>query len=491
MFDIAVIFAPANIFFTFLGTLIGVTVGAIPGITTTMTIALFLPFTFGMAPISSFGLLLGIYAGGQFGGSIAAILINTPGTPSSTATVLDGYPMAQQGKGLEALSTAVISSFVGGIFSCFILIVFASRLAQITLQFGPAEYFAVGVFALSIVANLSADNLIKGFISANIGLLLATIGMDPITGAIRLTFGYRAMIGGIHFIAALTGLFAICEVISKLEKKDKAIDNVAEISGKMVSLSTLKANTFNFIRSCIIGVIVGVTPGTGGSTAAWLSYNEAKRGSKNKESFGKGNVEGVVAPETANSALTGGCLVPVLTLGIPGDAATAVILGAFMIHGLTPGLGLFTNHPEVVTGIYTMLILSNIFVLVLGLGGARLFAKVLQIPTNILMPLVFIICLTGAYASNLSIFNMQVAFVLGVFAYILKKADFPIPPILLGIILQPIIEANFRRALTMSHGSFAIFLRPISLLFLSISVAAFLFPIISAQYYRYKNNSTA
>ena len=491
MFDIAAVLTPTNITFTFIGAVIGIVFGAIPGISNSMAVALFLPFTFGMEAIAGFGFLLGIYAGGNYGGAIPAILINTPGTPSASATVLDGYPMAQQGRAVEALSAAAISSFIGGIFSCVILIALAPRLARIALLFGPAEYFAVGVFGLSIVASLSTDSFIKGFIAAGLGLLMATVGMDPITGSIRLTFGNRALIGGINFIPALVGLFAVPEVLSKLEgifKKDKSMENLVNISGRMVSLKTLKANAFNFIRSCIIGVLVGIAPGTGGSTSAWISYSEAKRASKNKELFGKGAIEGIIAPETANSALTGGCLVPMMTLGIPGDAITAVILGAFLIQGLPVGPDLFKNHPDVVTGIYAMLILANIFMFMFGMLGIRIFTKILMIPTNILMPFVLVLCLIGSYASNLAIFSMKVTFVLGLFAYVLKKANFPRSPILIGIIPGPIIEANFRRAITISHGSLSIFLRPISFTLLLISVFAFLYPILSHQYGKYKKS---
>jgi len=480
--------------FTFIGTTVGVTFGAIPGISTSMTIALFLPFTFGMEAVAAFGFLLGIYAGGNYGGAIPAILINTPGTPSASATMLDGYPLAQQGRAVEALSAAAISSFVGGIFSSIILIMLAPRLAQLALMFGPAEYFAVGVFGLSVVASLSTNNFLKGFIAAGLGLLIATIGMDPMTGAMRLTFGIGYMRGGIHFIPALIALFAVPEVISKLEeiyKKDKSVENLVSISGKMVSLKTLIANTFNFIRSCIIGVIVGIAPGASGAIAAWISYNEARRGSKNKELFGKGNIEGVIAPETANSALTGGCLVPMMTLGVPGDAITAIILGAFLIQGLPVGPELFSNHPDVVTGIYIMLIMANIFMFTYGMLGIRIFAKLLMIPVNILMPFVLVLCLVGAFANSSSIFEMKIAFGLGVVAYIFKKADFPAPPILIGIILGPIMETNFRRAITISHGSLSIFTRPISLTLLLISVCAFLFPILSQQYNKYKKSKSA
>ena len=492
MFDIAGIFTLSNIFFNFLGVVIGIVFGATPGINIAMTVALFLPFTFAMDPITSFSLLLGIYAGGTYGGSITAILIRTPGTPAAAATVLDGYPMAQQGRAAEALSIAAIASFIGGIFSCGVLIILASRLAKVALVFGPAEYFAIGVFGLSIVASLSTDDFIKGFIAAGLGLLLATIGMDPITGSIRLTFGSRDMIGGIEFIPVLIGLFAVAEVMLKLEEifRGKAVGNVVSVSGKMASLKIWKAHAINVIRSSIIGVIVGIIPATGGGTASWIAYNETKRASKNKALFGKGAPEGVVAAEAANNAVTGGALVPLLTLGIPGDVVTAVILGAFLIHGISPGPELFRQHSHVVTGIYAMLMLANVFMLIIGLAGIRMFTQILKIPTNILMPLVLVICLVGAYASNLSIFNMQVALVIGVIGYILNKANFPVAPILLGVILEPIVESNFRRAISMSHGSFSIFLRPISLTFLVISLSAFLFPILSKQYGKYKERKS-
>jgi len=486
--DIANIFSLTNIVINFFGVVIGIIFGAIPGINTTMTVALFLPFTFGMAPITAFGFLLGMYVGGTYGGSITAILIKTPGTPAAVATVFDGYPMAQQGRAAEALSIAGIASFIGGIFSCAILIILAPRLARVALLFGPAEYFAVGVFGLSIVASLSTDNFIKGIIAAGFGLLIATVGMDPITGALRLTFGNRSMMGGVEFVSALIGLFAISEVFCKLETifKDKAIENIASVSSRMVSLKTLKENTVNFIRSCFIGVTVGIIPATGAATAALISYNEAKRASKNKELFGNGSAEGIIAAETANNAVTGGALVPLLTLGIPGDVITAVILGAFLIQGLSPGPNLFVQHGHVVRGIYALLILSNIFMLAIAIVGLRVFEKVIKIPTNILMPLVLVVCLTGAYVTNLSYFNMKVALVLGVIGYIFNKAKFPVAPVLLGIILEPIVESNFRRALTISHGSYDIFLRPICFVFLLISLLAFLFPIITKQYGKYK-----
>ncbi|MCL2568973.1 MAG: tripartite tricarboxylate transporter permease [Oscillospiraceae bacterium] len=487
-FDFALIFSLTNLVTNFLGVFIGIIFGAIPGISTAMTVALFLPFTFAMEPIQAFAFLLGLYVAGTYAGAITAILIKTPGTPAAAATVLDGYPLAQQGRANEALSIVTIASFIGGSFGSLILILLAPRVASVALMFGPAEFFAIGLFGLSIIASLSTENFLKGILAACLGVLVSTVGMDPITGSIRMTFGYMPLIGGIEFISVLIGLFAVSEILTKLEKiaREKAIGDIS-VEGKMVSLKTIKDNAFNIVRSCIIGILVGIIPAIGTGTGAWISYNEAKRGSKNKDLFGKGSTEGLFAAETANSAVTGGSLIPTLTLGIPGDVITAVMLGAFLIQGLTPGPALFRDHPEVVTGIYVMFILSDVFMIILGLLGIRLFAKILKVPLDILMACVLVVCLLGAYAYNLSILNMRIALIAGVVGYIFQKAKFPVPPVILGLILGPLVESNFRRALTISHGSFDIFItRPISALFIFIAVMAFVAPILSKQYKKYK-----
>ncbi|MDW7661885.1 MAG: tripartite tricarboxylate transporter permease [Bacillota bacterium] len=474
-------FALSNIMFCFLGTCIGIVFGAIPGLTTTMAIALFLPFTFGMAPVPAFALLLGLYVGGVYGGSITAILINTPGTPAAAATALDGYPLAKQGKALEALSLATIASFIGGIFSCIVLILLAPRLATVALKFGPPEYFAISLFGLSMVATLSSKNMMKGIIAACFGLLIATVGIDPITGSHRFTFGTLQLVAGIELIPALIGLFAISEVLTKLETiyRDKGIGTMEKIKGKFISMKILKANIFNFLRSSVIGTVIGIIPATGVGMANWISYNEAKRMTKDPDLFGEGSYEGVAASETANNAVTGGALVPLLTLGIPGDVMTAILLGALMIQGLAPGPKLFLERPEVVTGIYGMLALANIFMLVIGLGLINLFVKIIKVPANVLMPLVLVMCFIGSYALHNRLFDVYMTLMFGVIGYILIKAKFSLPPILLGIILGPLIEANFRRAITMSRGNLSIFFqRPISAIFIVIALAAFIFPIL-------------
>ena len=482
-----------NLLFCFIGTAVGIMFGAIPGLTSTMGVALMLPFTFGMGPVEAFALLLGIYCGGTFGGSITAILIRTPGSPASAATVLDGYPLAKQGKASKALSMAVTASAVGGLFSCIVLICVAPQLAKIALKFGPPEYFAVGIFGLSIVAGLSAGNLKKGILAAAFGLCLTTIGLDPMTGNTRYTFGMVGLMGGISFIPVLIGVFAISEVLFNLEsRKEQAREEITDLHGERLRLSDLKSNIGNFIRSAIIGTAIGIIPATGSGVAGWISYNTARNSSKKPELFGNGSLEGLVASETSNNAVTGGALVPLLTLGIPGDVVTAIMMGALMLQGLTPGPNLFTQNVDIINGIYIMLFISNIFMLLIGLTGIRLFVKVLRIPTQVLMPLVLILCLVGAYAIQNSVLDMSIALLMGIIGYLLRKAEYPLPPLLLGMVLGSIIESNFRRALTISLGSLSIFVtRPICLAFLLISVISCLTPSLQTLYHAFKSRGNA
>ncbi len=480
MGNLVEVFSLSNILFCCMGVFVGITFGCMPGLTATMGIVLFLPFTFSMNPIASFALLLGIYVGGVYGGSITAILIKTPGTASSAATVLDGYPLAERGEGSEALSMATIASFIGGVFSCVALILLAPQLARVALKFGPAEYFAVGVFGISIVSSISSNNLIKGLLSALFGLLIITIGMDPVEGNLRFAFGNYNLAAGINATPALIGMFAIAEVLEKVETiyKNKVKKTVTVIQGKMVSPKVIKANALNLLRSSIIGTAIGIIPATGTGVASWLSYNEAKRASKEPELFGNGSYEGIVASEAANNAVTGGALIPLLTLGIPGDIVTAVMMGALIIQGITPGPKLFTDQKDIVTGIYLMLLLANVFMLIFGLSGVRLFIKVLKVPVEYLMPIVAVLCFVGAYAVQNSLFDLNVVLIMGIIGYIFNKVKIPIPPMLLGILLGKILEANLRRALVISHGDWSIFLtRPICLGLLILSALSFVWPI--------------
>lgn len=482
--NILSVFSVINILLNLVGVIIGTIFGFLPGLSATMGVALMMPFTFGMEPTSAFALLLGVYCGGIYGGSITAILIRTPGTPASAATVLDGYPLTEQGQARLSLSTATMASFVGGIFSCVVLIFGARAVANFALKFGPPEYCAVALFGLSMVASLSKKNIFKGIISAGVGLMLSTIGLDKITGTARFTLGNSNMVGGIELVSALIGLFALTEVFSKLEgiRTMKPYAKVGEIGGQGMKWKTLFSKYgFNMLRSSIIGTIVGIIPATGSGTASWISYNEAMRVSKNPEKFGHGEVHGIVASETANNAVTGGALIPLLALGVPGDSVTAIMMGSLMIQGLTPGPSLFTNHIDTINGIFVMMILANIFMLILGLSGVRAFLQVLKVPTSTLMTCVLVLCCIGAYAIRNNIFDVGVALVLGIIGYLFSKADYPATPALLGLILGGTIEANFRRAVTMSGGSLSVFVtRPISCVFLVVAAAAFLWPVISA-----------
>ena len=472
-----------------LGTAAGIVFGFLPGLSATMGVALLMPFTFNMGIMDSMALLLGVYCGGIYGGSITAILIRTPGTPAAAATVLDGYPLTQKGKAKEALSAATLGSTLGGLFSCVILILLARVVAAVALKFGAQEYFAVGIFGMSMVTALSGKNLRKGIISALLGLMLSTIGMDTISGATRFTMGNTYMMAGIETVTALVGLFAISEIFQKVQKgRDEQKSTVEAYTGKNLSLFRLiKEHPVNLLRSSIIGTIVGIIPATGGGTASWMSYNEARRGSKDPDSFGKGNIDGVIASETANNAVTGGALVPLLALGVPGDTVTAVLLGALMLQGVTPGPMLFVDHVDTVNGIYVLMILANIFMCILGMVGVKLFLKVLKVPSSALTACVLALCCIGAFAVRGYTFDIKCALVLGVLGYLFSKTDYPIPPILLGLLLGSTVESNFRRAMSQTGGDWTTFFsRPISCVLLIISIIAFCYPIAKAIIHHFK-----
>ena len=341
------IFTLSNILWIVFGTLTGIIIGAIPGLTVTMGIALLLPVTFGMNPLPAISMLLGIYAGGMYGGSITAILINTPGTPAAAATSLDGYPLAQKGEAGRALKMAIYSSTVGGLFSAFMLILIAPQLAKLALRFGPAEYTALVLLGLTVIAGISGSSLIKGLIAGSLGLLMSTIGLDPMLGVPRLTFGSIYLTSGLSTVPVLIGLFAIAEIFVNTENigvEGKTM-KLAKISGdQKVTFKEFRSHFWTMIKGSIIGTYIGIIPGIGSGVSAFVSYNEAKRSSKHPENFGKGEMAGVVASESANNGATGATLIPLLTLGIPGDVVTAVLLGAFMIQGLTPGPLLFKDH---------------------------------------------------------------------------------------------------------------------------------------------------
>lgn len=473
------IFNFTDIFIILIGVTLGILVGSIPGLTATMTIALLLPFSFGLSPVASILLMVSVFIGAIYGGSIAAIILNIPGTPAAAATLIDGYPLAQKGEVGKALSIAAVASFVGGMISTISLILFSPWLAKIALNFSAGEFLALAVFGLSIIATISGENVIKGLLAACLGLLVAIIGMDPVTAFPRYTFGTNELMNGINLIPALIGLFGVSQVLLFIEQKNSKINSAAKkIKVKIISIKETFQLSITMIRSGVIGTFIGAIPGAGGDIAAFVSYNEAKRWSKDKSKFGKGEYKGIAAPEAGNNGVTGGTMIPLLTLGIPGDAAAAVMLGAFLIHGLQPGPLLFVNNSDLVYGLFSGMIIANCFMLLLGLVLVRYFAKIVKIDTRVLMPIILVLCVIGSFAMNNSIFDVYVLLLFGIIGYFTSKLKIPVSPIILGLILGPMIEENFRRAMILNDGSLSfLYTRPITLIFLILALLTVFSPI--------------
>lgn len=463
------------------GTVVGIVIGALPGLSVNMGIALLFPLTFAFQGIGGILMLLGIYCGAIYGGSISAILLNTPGTPASAATTLDGYPMAvKHGEPGRALGLSTFASTFGGIFSTICLVIFSPQLAKVAVQFSKPEYFALAVFGISIITSVSSKSVLKGLIGGLIGLFIATIGIDAMSGMLRFTFGTTYLMGGISFIPILIGLFAFSQVLASVEDsyKKKYIKHNVKIKRVFPTFKDLKRVAVTLLRSSFIGTFIGCVPGTGGDIASFISYDQAKRWSKYKDNFGNGEPEGIVAPESGNNAVSGGAMIPMLTLGIPGDGATAIMLGAFLVQGLQPGPLLFTQHaPEVYT-VFIGLLVANIVMGFFGFSLIRLFVKVINIPNEILLPIIFTLTFVGAYSYNNSIIDVFIMVAAGFLGYFMNKMDFSMSSIVIGIILGSLAEANFRGALIMSDGNLSIFFsRPICAAFLIVAIASLLSPL--------------
>lgn len=463
---------PLHFPFLFFGVAGGIIVGALPGLTASVGIILLLPFIYHLDASTAMVMLCGMFCGAIYGGSISAILISTPGTPSAAATVLDGYPLAQKGEAGKAIGVATIASATGGIISTFCLMFIAPQLARVAIKFGPEEYFALMIFGLTIIASVSGKSLIKGLISGFFGLLIATVGLDPVTGYARFSFNIPNLMTGFTLLPVLIGLFAISQIFVQLETVGIKIRHYKqEIKNVLPSFKELKKLFVVIIPCSFLGTFIGVIPGTGGAIASFLAYSEAKRWSKNPESFGKGNIIGVAAPEAANNGTTGGAMVPLLSLGIPGDVVTAVMLGALLLIGIRPGPLLFTEHPEIVNPIFAGMLLANVLILLLGILSVRLFPQVLKTPNSILFPVIFTLCFLGAFSLNNSVYDMFIALVFGIIGYIMRKNGFPVAPVVLGVILGPILEDELGRALIISHGDWTVlFQSPIAIFFYTISI---------------------
>lgn len=435
------------------GVAIGVVGGAIPGLSATMAVALTLPFTFSMQPITGILLLLGVYKGGIFGGSIPAILIKTPGTPASSATILDGYPMAEKGQAGRALGMALWSSCTADLISNLALILLVGWLAMFALNFGPPEFFTLILFSLTIIAGVAGDSLLKGLLSALLGLLVATIGLDLVYGTNRFTFGNANLMGGLNFIAVLIGLFALPEIIAMVRDTTDKHTKTRALGASRVTWHDYKRSFKSIIRGSFIGVFLGSIPGIGAAPAAFLSYSEARRKSKNKENFGKGEIEGVAASEAGNNGVAGSTLIPLLALGVPGDVITAIIIGAFMIHNLQPGPMMFLTNTDIIYGLFIGLIVSSVFLFAFGTIAVKIFRFVADVPKCLLVPSVLVLCIYGVYAVNNSVFDIGVMFAMGWVGYVMMRANIPAAPFLIAFILGPLLEDNFRQAMLMSGSN--------------------------------------
>jgi putative tricarboxylic transport membrane protein len=479
MMGASIAFAPLSLLAVLFGVLWGIVGGALPGITGSIAMALLLPLTYSMSPSVSLMMLAGVYIGAMYGSSITAILIRTPGAPASAATVLDGYELHKQGKSGVALGISLYTGTIGGIFSVFVLIAMAVPLAEFALSFGPPEYFGLTVFGLAIISSLAGKSMVKGLISGVIGLILATVGMDPFSGVPRFTYGSEELLGGIDLVAAMIGLFAVSEVFVQVSEAVSWEKVKEQFSTKMPSWADLRSTIRATTLGTVIGTVVGVMPGAGGTIGGFIAYNEGKRWSKNPEKFGKGSLEGVAAPESANNAVTGGAMVPLLAFGIPGSNAAAIMLGALMLQGLRPGPLLFQNNPDIVYGLFVGMIVANIFMLIAGYLFIKPCIKIVNISRPVLMASIMALVVVGTYAIGNNLNDVWVALILGVVGFLMRKYDFSPSAMVLAMILGFMVETSLRRSLVLSYGSLSCFYtRPISLILIVMAIITLFYPII-------------
>ncbi|CEP67001.1 Protein of unknown function DUF112,transmembrane [Moorella glycerini] len=478
LMGISLVFQPTNFLAILAGTIVGYFVGAMPGLTPTIGIALLIPFTFGMDPTASLVMLVALYMAAEYGGGITAILINTPGTAAAAATAIEGYQLTKQGKAGKALGMSIIASAFAVLVGTILMIFTSIPLANFALDFGGPEYFALAVLGLTMVAGLSGDSWLKGFLMAAFGLLITTIGIDTFTATKRYVF-MPDLMEGIPFVPSLLGLFAISEVFIMFEETKLGQGIVEKFTGGLPTWQEIKASFMAMLRGTIIGYIMGVIPGAGATIASFIAYNEEKRVSKHPEKYGTGVIEAVASVEAANNSAVNGALVPLLTLGIPGSASAAILIGALMIHGLQPGPLLFTRNPEIPYSIFASLLVGTPIMLAIGLLGVNMWGKVTLVPRSIMAAVILGICVVGAYTFGNSMFPVWIALIFGVIGYILRKFGFPTAPIVLAMVLGFMAETNFRRALVMGKGSYAIFFtRPLSLAILIIAALSFSAPFI-------------
>ncbi|HQL37150.1 MAG TPA: tripartite tricarboxylate transporter permease [Bacillota bacterium] len=471
------------------GVIGGMIIGALPGLSASMGVALMIPITYGMEPVAALVMLTSIYTAAIYGGSFTAILIHTPGTPSSAATARDGYELTKQGRGLEAIGWSTTASVFGGFLSGIALFVIAPPLAKFALRFSSPEYFFIALFGLTIIGSLAGDSPLKGVMSGIFGLIIGLIGMEANTAYARFTFGSIQLQAGIQLIPAMIGLFSISQIMVQAERlssksglsKGQILDKSIVISGKFLpTIGEFVRALPNLIRSTILGILIGILPGAGGDIACWVSYNEAKRVSKHKEMFGKGSVEGIIASEAANNAVTGGAFIPLLTLGVPGSGTAAILMGGLLIQGLTPGNSLFTKNAHIIYPIMIGFIVANLLMGVFGILSAKYAARIAEIPMNILSPIIVVLAIVGSYAIRMNMFDVYVMMVFGFIGYFMRKSGFPTAPIVLALILGPMAEKGFFSSISMAKGNVWVyfFKRPISMVFLALTIVSLFAPIL-------------
>ena len=477
------------IFLVLLGVCVGILGGAIPGISPSMAVALLLPITYSLNPIMAMVMLMGIYIGANYGGSITAIAINTPGTPSATVTAFDGYPMLKNGRAGEAMGISLWASVIGGVIGAIILIFFSVPLSQVALKFWPSEYFALCIMGLTTVATLGGKHWQKALVTCLFGLLLNTVGLDPTFGIKRFTFKVTKLFDGFEMVPVLIGLFALGEVLSNLEHYKTAKVERQNVDYKLPKLIYYWKLKFSILRAGVIGCLIGIFPGAGGTIASFLAYDAEKRISKHPDDFGQGAPEGVAAAEASNSGSVGGAMVPLLTLGIPGSSTAAVLLSALMIHNLNPGPKLFTEQPDLVYGLFASMFVANIFMVLVGTYGSKLWVRVGYIKKTILYPLIFAFAILGSYAIKKSMFDVGTCLAFGLIGWMFKKYKYPASPLVLGIILGKLIETNYVQTL-MVTGPVGFVQRPLTVILFVISIVALAYPVISAKVKEKKLNNS-
>ncbi len=477
--------APGCLFSIMAGTAFGVIIGCLPGLGPIVGITMVLPFTYAMGPLSAIALLLGLYCGSVYGGSISAILINTPGTPNSAATCFDGFPMAVRGQAGLALGWATLGSVFGGLFSTVVLIIAGPQLAKFALRFGPIETFALILLALTCIATVSRGSTVAGLMTGMIGLFMASVGPDPLDGDIRFSFGFFQLSAGFGLIPVVVGIFALSEVFTRASEIRNQVTATVSYSGMVfpkIRDWLEKGRMMVVMKSAVIGTAVGILPGTGAATAAFISYAEAKRSSPRAGKMGDGEADGILASEVANNAVTGGALVPSLALGLPGDAVTAVMLATLVLHGITPGVRLMVDNPVAVYSSFISLSVANVAMLFFGILTAKLFAHILKVPETLLMGLVVVLCLLGTYGVRSNIFDVYLTLAAGLFGYILRLMHAPLAPLVIGMVLGQQLELSLRQGLILTEDNISKFFvgHPIALgLFI---VTAFVLTLPAARY---------